>query len=223
LGVEALDDGLSDMRRNTLLKLPKQVGLIMPDRMYTRLRFSGITAITVPTTSAVGFYRYRPSSAYDIDPALGSTAMPGYTELAAFYQTYRVTMSRMKIIVVNPSPVTTATVAMGPVNFDPGATPSAGYITAMAGQPYAQYKLAGLLGSPPITLESTMSTEKIFGSRQIYFDDNFNSLVTGIPINNWFWVIGLALPGAPASAIIFQILIEIDVGIEFFDRKPLVN
>jgi hypothetical protein len=57
-----------------------------------RVRLVFPTAINITEAGAgVGSFRYfRLNSAYDVDTAVGSTVMPGFTEWSAFYSNYRV-------------------------------------------------------------------------------------------------------------------------------------
>lgn len=53
------------------------------------------------------------------------------------------------------------------------------------------------------------------------FDDSFASLVTGIPLNNWFWIVSAySLATIPSSDPVL-VNIYIDIEIEFYDRAFL--
>jgi len=147
--------------------------------------------------------------------------MAGFTELSALYNSYRVTVSRIKVETINPSVLTPLEVVVCPTNLDPGASPSGAYCGSLKLQPYAVSKQTGLAGSPKTTVDCTMSTEKIFGSSMVYYDDNFSSLVTTVPNNNWFWVVGFVTANLiPTNSVQFTVTIE--VGVEFFDRVVLL-
>jgi len=51
-----------------------------------KLKFWAIQNLSL----AAGFvnYRWRPSAAFDVDPALGGTSMAGFAEISAYYSTY---------------------------------------------------------------------------------------------------------------------------------------
>lgn len=66
-----------------------------------------------------------------------------------------------------------------------------------------------------------MSTEKIFGSKMVLFDDNFSSPCTANPTNNWFWVVaGVSQVFDPNLT---WVTITLDLDVEFFDRAFLQN
>jgi hypothetical protein len=207
--------------KSTLLSLPKQVGLagVLPDRFVTRLRYwkQGSNTLAIASVASA---RFRPTGAFDIDPVLASTAMPGFAELSTLYNQYRVTYSKACLEVTNPSLLTPFEAVLAPQNIDPGPSPSAGYIASLRLQPYAAAQSVNTSGGPMTRLHNAMSTEKIFGSEQVYYDDAYASTVSAVPVNNWFWVIGFTTANLiPTNSI--QWTITIDVTIEFFDRVYL--
>jgi hypothetical protein len=210
-------DGLSAMS-NRLVVLPKSLRII-PDRFFTKLVFQGFGTATITSPSVHAAFRYIPTAAYDVDPGLGSAAMPGFADFANFYQTYRVTVSRIRAEMVSKSSTNAVEATLIALNTDPGSSPSFTTVASWAGNPYSQQKILSLAGGPPTSYDMQMPTERIFGSKEVYFDDNFNSLVTGTPVNNWYWALGLIADTAPASPLTVSSLIRIEVGVEFFDRS----
>jgi hypothetical protein len=200
----------------------QRIGLatIMPDRLRTSLRYWKLVTFNLAVTS-YGSVRFSPSNAFDIDPLIGGTAMSGFTEVAAFYNRYRVLSSTIVVMLNDQSATIPLTSFLAPVNVDPGATPAAGYNLAIREQPYAKSCLSGLLGSPPVLLRANMSTEKIFGSKMALYDDAFSAVVSASPTNNWFWVVGVNAPAVIATSVYVDVRIEVDV--EFFDRFFLQN
>jgi hypothetical protein len=90
--------------------------------------------------------------------------------------------------------------------------------------PYKILKMIGANGAPPVKLQKHMSTEKIFGSKMVYFDDNFSSLTNNNPANNWFWAVGILAPLPIATtAWVLTSLIVITLEVEFFARKELLS
>jgi hypothetical protein len=207
-----------------LLKVPRN-SYIMPDRLYTKLVFSGSNTLTVLAASNTAALRYRPSSAFDVDPLIGGTSMPGFTELGNIYATYRVTSSRIKISAVlgTTSPAGTPTLVVVPLTVDPSGTPSAATVQSWAGNPYSKFMLLPTNGSEVTTIISEMSTEKIFGSKEVYYDSNFSSVVTASPATNWFWGVGLNISPSVAANVTVAYLFKLEIGLEFYDRSRLAN
>lgn len=211
-------DGI-DAEMNALQRLPKQVGLFLPDRYYTKLRFWKSVTYNVSVNGQASA-RLSPSNAFDVDPSLGSTSMPGFAELSAIYSRYRVTSSSAKFELVNPSSLTPIEVILIPLNADPGPTPTATNVISWRSNTYAKSKMSPLLGGPSTVVNNRMSTEKIFGSKMTYFDDAFQSLVTTSPTNNWFWAYAIFV-FTPIAPLIYA-NISCDIGIEFFDRTTQI-
>jgi hypothetical protein len=188
------------------------------------MKYTQIGAQTIPNAGQAVSIRLRPSAAFDIDPLLGGTSMPGFTELAALYATYRVTWSRIRVKFTPGSNTTTPVlVCLVPLNVDLGSTPSATTLVSLPDQTYAKSAVLGLPGSPTIELSSEMTTDKIYGSPMVFVDDNFASLVTTVPTNNWFWNISGLTSVILGAAQTYYIEFVVEVGVEFYDRKQLQN
>jgi len=197
--------------------------LAVPDKMFTRLKYSGFGNATINVGSIITTRRYRPTAVYDVDPSLGSTATPGFAELAALYGSYRVARSHIKLQ-VSPCNSNGLSLVVLPLNVDPGSSPSNATVQSWPMNPYAKYKLLAGTGGPVSTIQHVMSTEQIFGSKAVYFDDNFASLVSTNPINNWYWVIGFINNSTVSgSAIQIGFLTEIEMDVEFFNRTELLS
>lgn len=188
----------------------------MPDQFRTVLKFTkqSTASMAVPGT---GFIYFTPSSAFDVDPIIGSPTMAGFDQFAAFYGQYRVLASRIRIKYNNTDSVSPTTFFVMPTN----ATPS-GFtvveILSMRGNPFCKWKMSGLLGSPPLEIENFMTTQRIVGSQMVLWDDTHASLVSTAPANNWYWVVAWENPfGISGANQVIQV--EVDVDLIFFDRR----
>jgi len=198
----------------TTYGLPRSLK-VMPDRLLTRLDFfkSQSPAFVANITS----FRFQPTAAFDIDPLLGGTFPPGFAELSTLYASYRVVYSSIRVDTVAGSNVPFRVIVV-PLNIDPGAAASASTIVAWTSNPYAKSKLVPSAGGPTVVVSNEMTTEKIYGSAMVRFDDNFSSPVTTIPANNWYWAIGCYTVYA-TIANPPMIDCKISIEIEFYDRK----
>lgn len=200
----------------------RKFNLVIPDKLFTKLTWNGTQNLSIAVGAGTTGYRYLPSAAYDVDPALGSTSMPGYAELASLYNSYRVNQSRLRVS-FSSADARPCTALIVPLNTDPTSSPSSAFVRSASMNPYSKYRLVAPAGSPPLVLSTKMSTERIFGSKAVYFDDNFSSLVTTIPANNWYWFIGLIAPATVASSsLVITICVELELDVEFFCRKELL-
>jgi hypothetical protein len=205
---------------NQFQRLPNQVGLILPDRYRTNLKFSsGYNLNLTATTNAS--VRFRPTGLFDVDPLVGGTSLSGFTELAAIYSHYRVLSSKIVVRVSNASTSDFVIVRIAPLNADPGASPAPGVFLSLSEQPYCKTGICSLSGSPGLVIRNNMTTEKIYGSRSVLFDDNFESLTTTVPNNNWYWIVAASALRVIAQNVDFWMEITCDV--EFYGRNFLTN
>jgi hypothetical protein len=66
-----------------------------------------------------------------------------------------------------------------------------------------------------------MTTQKMFGSKMILYDDNFSALVNTVPNNNWYWVITFYAPAVAPSAAILSFYMDLEI--EYYDRANQVQ
>lgn len=111
-----------------MVRMPKMMkwngsgGKFAPPIFITKLRFEkhvGFSQNTIASTSV----RYKPTFAYDIDPNVGSTAMPGFTEYTALYGGYRVLGYSVDVAFANQEAFDVTAYALT-VAADPGANVS---------------------------------------------------------------------------------------------------
>ncbi len=196
----------------------------MPDRLVTDLSYYGRTTITIPTGSITAARRWRPSNPYDIDPTIGSTPTAGFSEWAAIYASFRTISASAKFTAVSPSNTVGLSMALLPLNIDPTSSPTDATVAEWPSNPYSKSKMMGLQGAPPTTLSSRMTTEKIFGSAMVRFDDNFSGLTSGTgPVNNWFFAFGVIADSAVAANVVVPYENHFVIRVEFFDRRVLTS
>lgn len=205
--------------RQTTVSIPRAVGCYMPDKLQTTLRFWKSVAINLTPTSTAAI-RFAPSAAYDIDPTVASAAMVGFAQLAAIYGSYRVHSSYARVECVNEGDVTTK-VTLVPTNLDPGASPTSNYIISATEQPYAVSRTISAVGGPVTVLENEMSTQKIYGSPMVKYDDNFAALTNTTPNNNWYWVVTFYAMSIATKAVICNFYTEICI--DFYDRVNVLK
>jgi hypothetical protein len=195
----------------------KTLSLVFPPRMLMKLKYWTQIGLVL-TVNTFANYRFRPTAAFDVDPALGGTAMAGFAEASAFYQTYRVSKSAIKVTLLNPSTTLPVTLIVLPMNADPTNSFGVANIIASMGNPYAVSKTSGS-SAFPARVSAEMTTKKIFGDAEVLFDHNFTALVTTVPNNNWFWNVCVLSPAVIATAV--YAIVEIEVDCEFYDRNFL--
>jgi len=188
---------------------PRRVRASLLYHAYGIVNNAGVTHANV---------RYVPTYAYDIDPLLASTAMPGFTEWGAIYRFYRTVASQLKCTFSNKEtfPVTTC---ICPVNFDPTANTAsfANYFSSRLGKTAA----AGpLTGNGVNVLENQFTTADIGGVASLQTLDSYCAQTSGAapPGNNWYWFVGVLTDGSALNAgVFFDVALTVDV--EFFELQ----
>jgi len=92
-----------------VVKLTKNI--IAPPAVIVRLRYN----VSFRFTNAALAYvsnSYNVNGLYDVDPLVGSAAIPGFTEWMALYQTYQVISCRAHLVFTNLSSTSPAEVAV---------------------------------------------------------------------------------------------------------------
>lgn len=207
---------------NTLVKIPKTVDFLFPDRQLIRLTYNGFGLLTITTPNTYASKRYRPSGVYDVDPLLASTTVIGFNELAAIYANYRVVASKLNVK-VSCSTDQPATLVALPLNADPGGSPSLAVVNSWYNNAYSKTDLIGAKGSPKAVVSCEMSSNKIFGSMMTAFDRDFQSAVGTVPVNNWYWAIGIVSGVAPPVTASYFLQETMTIDVEFFTRNRLDN
>jgi len=147
---------------------------IMPVEYDTEMQYTVQTLVTNIGAFAASV-RYQ-TEAYDVDPAIGSTAMPGFAELAAIYSKYRPLAMAYKFDIANQEafPVTIIT------GFSNSSIASGSVTIAYAGNPLMRTKIIGsAAGQGTCQMRSGYVTvSRINGTSTNLFDDLYTGSTT---------------------------------------------
>jgi hypothetical protein len=194
---------------------------IVPDSLITNLKFIDSSHNVMNNTGLTySTVRFRPSSAFDIDPVLGSTAIPGFNELSSFYGKYRVLSSKITVHFSNleKNPVN---VYIWPTNFDLGANYV--FLAASMAAPFSKKGvISARTGNDHKVLSKYMRTADIFGTDEVLYDDDYSAVITTNPNNNWYWNVGIWSPVAALESGVMT-NIEIDIQVQFTERFTLTT
>lgn len=140
----------------------------MPPEYDTNLQYH--TQLVVTNIGAfLASTRYR-TDAYDVDPAVGSTAMPGFTEFAGFYARYRTLAMKYKFSVANQEAFP-LTVIHG---FSNSAIASGSVSLTYAGNPLMSTAILGpSTGQGRGIYQRKATVVQISGTAQALYDDIF--------------------------------------------------
>jgi hypothetical protein len=189
----------------------------MPDELITNLSWVDTNHYVVNNAGFINAtVRFRPTAVYDIDPTLGTTAVPGFTELAGLYGRYRTIASRIRVEFVNLEDFPVR-VFVWPTNFDLGANYA--YIAAAMTMPFAKHQMISAKGGVDrVTLTSkNLLSGEIVGSDEVYTDDSYSATISTVPTNNWYWNVG-AWSANNNFANGVQVLTFIELTVQFIER-----
>jgi len=169
--------------------IPRSLGWA-PRRVLVTLRYSVFLVI-----NHAGFQyanlRFNPTYAYDVDPTLGSTAMPGFTEWGSIYRYYRCRSSTCHVTFANAETFNMLTYVC-PVNYDPTANVTP--IVFLTSSLLCKKKTIGpLTGNGICTLTKSYSTAAFAGVQDHQVLDGYCAPFSGSapPSNSWFWAVGI--------------------------------
>jgi len=209
--------GVSSGSRPTTLVIPKQFGFAAP-RLRVTLLFQKQFIM-----NNVGYYygntRFSPTNAYDVDPAVGSTAMAGFTQYQAMYRFYRTHSSTVRVDFVNQETFGLL-VYVCPSNADPGNNWSSAS-TYLSNPRSRQIPLGPATGQSSGTIRSRLTTSQVGGVNSLAILDEYSATTGSSPNNNWYWVVGTHGATNLSSGIFVSVRIEIEV--EFFEyANPVI-
>jgi len=169
-----------------------------------------------------GYYycntRFSPTNAYDVDPAISSSAMAGFVQYQGLYNFYRTHASTIKVDFVNQE--STGLLAwVCPSNADPGNNWA--YAQTYLSNPRGkQIPLGPATGSSSGSLRHHFTTSQIGGINSQAILDEYSANTGSSPNNNWWWVIGSHGAANLSSGIFVSVKIECDV--EFFELANVI-
>lgn len=195
--------------------IPKNIGWAFP-RLRANLRFHKWININSAGVQAANV-RFSPTFAYDVDPTVASTSMPGFTEYGSMYRLYRVNKATLSCEFANTEAFT-VTCYSCPVNQDPGANYNSTNAQTYLSQRNSKSACVGpLTGNGIATIKDSQSTAEFGGARNLQVIDNYCGSTSGgvVPSNNWWWTVGILslnnfITGVNANVVI-------DVEVEFFE------
>lgn len=189
---------------------------MFPDRIETTLRFNK-TSFLLNAGVVFGNNRFEPTNAYDIDPIVASTAMPGFTEAGGLYRFYRVPRFKVEVHVANKETFPTV-VWVCPGNFDPTAN-TANFQYYLSSRNSKKAYLGGNQGNNRCTLTLPWTEVSAFGgaSTSGMQIDNYCGRTDGsvLPGNNMWVAFGNYGDAVGVTGVDYSI--DIEVTIEFFE------
>lgn len=176
-----------------------------------------VNKVAFNAANILAMVRFTPNGTFDVDPTLGSTTTPGFTEWAAFYNYYRVIKVAYDIEVANNEtfPLRVYTIL---TNTDPGTIGNPQF----SGNPLAKTALiSGKGGMDRCRLRDLKQVSQVVGSQAPETEDNFRAAVTTNPVDVIHLGIGCFNPGSAFVPNGVAVVGVIRMFIRFYDPKTL--
>lgn len=206
---------LRDMPRTVVSRSP----YLMPERYSARLTFA-----TTFVLNNAGFkdaaYVLRPTSIYDVDPAIGGASAFGLAEFSNFYGRYKVHSSTLSLHASNLDSEG-ATLFLTPSTENPGNNPSdigpwfAATATRM--KPMGSYT-----ANSAVSLRHSYATQTLSGV-DFFAEDAYASAVNTNPTANTYWIVGAVRAGPSNFIYGVSVVLKMVITVHFYQRKPLVS
>jgi hypothetical protein len=191
----------------------------MPQEFTSRLVYNVLNLVT----NAAGFaasVRFG-TNAYDVDPALGSTAMPGFTEFAGFYSRFRTMAIGYEFSLANQEAFPLSIVH----GFSNDVIASGSFGLPYAGNPLMHSTMVGpLTGLNLKTLRGHKTVTAITGTQQPLFDDLYSGSTTSstLPTASTKWCYCAFLSSAPFTAAGVLVTCRITLTVKFYLPRALL-
>lgn len=209
-----------DTEKSVIVRGPKT---IFPESYESVLHY--YTPITMSNAAASYVsVRYRPNNVFDVDPLVGSTAVPGFAELALIYGTYRLLGYEAVVDFVNAEAFAVQAFIYPWSNLQ--TAPSANDATTpelIVNQRAKSHVLSAQGGQDRIRLSQKVNLSTLY-SNQVLTDDAFAAKVTTGPAFVIYHVVGAICPGAKVLTVAgISTFIHYYLRVKFYGRIPLIS
>jgi hypothetical protein len=202
--------------------IANDMGAFAPEQLFVQLHWPDV-GIRTNNASSTSNWRYR-TSAFDVDPLLGGTAIAGFAELATFYGRYRVHGIGIETHGVNMS-TSPMVIGVWPSNEDRGNNGLSGPdIYNYARNPGGALRIIQPTPYGIFNHSAYFSLTEILGSDAWVSDDGWQSLTNTNPTLFVFLNIGLGLTtGTLTTTGGYHHTTSIVLFTEFFGRRTLTS
>jgi len=162
------------------------------------------------------------SSAYDPDPALGSGAIPGFTELANLYGAYRVREMRVDWEVVNRTDPDGKIIALWPsLNFNAANSLAGNDVIEYSSNPRGVSAIIDESGGASRCKLSMVTNLLDFAGPNGFTDLLWSGSTSGNPTNMWYINFATTIPIGGVQATGITSRVRVVYVTEFFERRSL--
>jgi len=212
-------DDVSETSRGQVFKSATP-GVVVPEISYVKLHYFAQYTINNATLKYAD-NRFVMNGVYDVDPLVGSTAIAGFSELAAFYQSYRALKCTVRVDFSNLEafPVNVYMLPSRNPSTDPGSNNVGGLDWLM--NPLSKYKqLSAVGGMDRCTLGQTVDFPTVY-SKQVLTDDSYSAAVTANPSLKLYHIVGVTSGTNLVSGI--AVTVHYTIWTQFYTPKLLLT
>lgn len=187
---------------------------IAPDELDVKLMFRKTDRINNGLGGSVS-KSFHTNSAYDVDPALGSTETLGFDEYAQLYSYYRVIGYSYECTVINP---TDYPILFSALNTNTDASLTGTHYGLYATNPHCKSKMVSTIGSVNnFTFRGRHTIAQVVGTQASETADSFRSLTSASPSDlTWFTIAGESIGGADITFVYdFKLIMHV----RFYGRE----
>jgi len=193
---------------------------IMPDEFVTDLKYITDTIMTNAGGTKASL-QFR-TEAYDVDPALASTAMPGFLEMSSIYARFRCLKMSYKFSIANQEAFSVSIIH----GFSNSSIASGALNIEYAGNPLFTTAIVGpATGMNTKVLRKSASIVKIAGTKQPLFDDLYTGSTASATLptagTNYCYV-GVITPIVMTALGVF-VTVEVTLKLQFYRMKLLLS
>lgn len=200
-------------RRNEGLTMYRSPRPVMPVEFDTKLKYI-VQDVVTNVGGVAASIKFR-TEAYDVDPALASTAMPGFVEFAGFYARFRTLAMRYKFSAANQEAFP-LTVIHG---FSNSSIASGSLTIPFAGNPLFHTSILGPATGQCRGIYSQKATVvKIAGTAQPLYDDLYTGSTTSATMataGTCYCNFGI-ISNAALTALGVLVTVEVELTIRFY-------
>lgn len=203
----------------------KQPGVIVSDRTFVRLNYLDSTSTKLSSAgNTYGYIRYYANGLYDVNPLLLTSAVPGFNEMMALYENYRVRGCLLKLTFTNQEAVPSI-VLVWPTDQDQTTSVNYQYLQEMVGNAYARYKAVSAKGGMDRgVLKLYISFKKLLGTTNILTSPDYTGTSTTNPSKLMYFNIGAyTMDGSAYTSNSLPFEARLTFYTEFFNRRQLTS
>lgn len=189
---------------------------VIGDLTKVQLRYVTQFALT-SSLGVTSQHTFRGNGLFDPDVAVGGHQPAGFDQWAAFYRSYKVFASSIKVTVNANGSGTAATTIAAAIVPNVTSTSLGLGVRTIAENGQSVFGVGGASGQAPLVLTNYRTSKKMF-ARDIRNERDCGALTSADPAAGWFWHLAFQVNDA-ATTMDSIVTVEIKYWAEFYERS----